>query len=450
MNTPDTSVNAWILLSEDDPQGTNYTSPTSDYQALIRYGVYKYVDMLSMCFAVTVPVPAQPGAPPSYTIAIQNASHPPYTNQDYMNFVIRDSRKVNPNIKFLITLDPADGGNWLSMIFSGDQSQWPSQAASYANNVVAYLQANNLDGFDIDWEWPLSSNTSKAQMSLILQALRKAFNTPSKTYLLTLSPAVADNLDGAVVNDTVDFLNLQIYSGFTNPQDFITAGISKSLLAYGAKFEWNNHVAPYQNAQNAYQGYSSGGYKVMTQWRLNSNDYQFEQAQQMILYQLVYGIPGTSFDDTQIIGAAGNPPITQMVIRSGDVLDAIQATNTGSFQPIGSSQPTSLQYTLLPHGGDGGTANTISIAKDDPVVQVSGFRGVWYGWNCVLQITLKTRSGKVFGPFGTMNNASLEIPFQYNAPANQSIVAFSGSIVQVPSGGGGPTDIIESLNVSYG
>jgi hypothetical protein len=83
------------------------------------------------------------------------------------------------------------------------------------------------------------------------------------------------------------------------------------------------------------------------------------------------------------------------------------------------------------------------------VVQVSGFRGVWYGWNCVLQITLKTRSGKVFGPYGTMNNATLEIPFQYNAPANQSIVAFSGSIVQVPSGGGGTTDIIESLNVSY-
>jgi hypothetical protein len=448
MNTPDKSVNAWILLSEDDPQGTNYTSPNSDYQMLIKYGVYKYVDMLSMCFAVTVPVSAPPGTPPSYTIAMQAASHGPYTNQQYMDFVIRDSRKVNPNIKILITLDPADGGNWLSMIFSGDQSQWRSQATSYANNVVAYLQANNLDGFDIDWEFPLSTNTSQAQMTLVLQALRTAFNTPSKTYLLTLSPAVADNLDGAVVNDTVDFLNLQLYSGFTNPQDFINAGISKSLLAYGAKFEWENQLKPHQNAQNAYQGYSSGGYNVITQWRLNSNDYQFEQAQQMILYQLVYGIPGTSFDDTQIIGAAGNPPITQVVIRSGDVLDAIQATNTGSFQtPPSPAFP--LQYVLLPHGGEGGTANTITISKDDPVVQVSGFRGVWYGWNCVLQITLKTRSGKVFGPYGTMNNATLEIPFQYNAPANQSIVAFSGSIVQVPSGGGGTTDIIESLNVSY-
>ena len=443
MNTPSRSVNAWILLSEDDPQGTSYTSPTSDYQSLITYGVYKYVDMMSLCFAVTVPAPAQPGAPPSYTIAIQTANHPaPYTNQDYMNFVIRDSRAANPNIKILITLDPADGGNWLSMIFSGDQSQWQSQAESYANNVVAYLQANKLDGFDIDWEYPLSTNTSQAQMSLVLQELRKAFNTPSKTYLLTLSPAVADNLDGAVVNDTVDFLNLQLYSGFTNPQEFTNAGISKSLLAYGAKFEWNNHLKPYQDAQSAYQGYSSGDYNVITQWRLNSNDYQFEQAQQMILYQLVYGIPGTSFDDTPIIGAAGNPPITQMVIRSGDVLDAIQATNTGSFQSV------PLQYNLLPHGGDGGTAHTISI-PGDPVVQVSGFRGVWYGWNCVLQITLKTRSGKVFGPFGTMNNATLEIPFQYNAPPNQSIVAFSGSIVQVPSGGGGPTNIVESLNVSY-
>jgi hypothetical protein len=85
MNTPDKSVNAWILLSEDDPQGTNYTSPNSDYQMLIKYGVYKYVDMLSMCFAVTVPVSAPPGTPPSYTIAMQAASHGPYTNQQYMD-----------------------------------------------------------------------------------------------------------------------------------------------------------------------------------------------------------------------------------------------------------------------------------------------------------------------------------------------------------------------------
>jgi hypothetical protein len=444
MTTSNKSVNAWIYLAEDDPPNTSYKSPNSSYQSLINFGVYKYVDMVNICFFETVPVQGTPG---SYTIALETANPPhpaPYTNQDYMNLMIQDARAANPNIKILTTLDFGGDGNELTQIFSGDQSQWPSQAASYANNVVAYLAANKLDGFDIDWEGPLSSVTPKDQMSLVLQALRTAFNTPSKRYLLTLSPAVADNLDGSVVNDTVDFLNLQLYSGFTDPQEFTQIGISKSLLAFGAKFEWTNGVKPYQNAQQAYQGYSSGGYNVVTQWRLNSNDFQFEQAQQMILYQLVYGIPGTSFDDTPIIGAAGNPPITQMVIRSGDVLDAIQATNTGSFES------TPLEYVLLQHGGNGGTANTVVIPSGDAVVQVSGFTGLWFGWNCVLQITLTTKNGKVFGPYGTMNNASFMEAFKYTAPANQSILAFSGTIVQVPVGGGGQTSIIARLGVSYG
>lgn len=450
MTTPDKSVNAWIYLAEDDPPNTNYKSPNSSYQSLINFGVYNYLDMVNICFFEVVPVQGTPG---SFTIALETASPPhppPYTNQDYMNFMIQDARAANPNIKILTTLDFGGNGNELTQIFSGDKSQWPSQAASFANNVVAYLEANKLDGFDIDWEAPLSSVTPKDQMSLVLQALRTAFNTPSKRYLLTLSPAVTTNLDGSVVNNTVDFLNLQLYSGFTNPQDFINIGISKSLLAYGAKFEWTNGVKPYQDAQNAYQGYSSGNYNVITQWRLNSNDFQFEQAQQMILNQLVYGIPGTSFDDTPIIGAAGNPPITQMVIRAGDVLDAIQATNTGSFQSAGASQPTPLEYKLLPHGGDGGNPNTVAILPGDAVVQVSGFTGVWFGWDCVLQITLTTKSGKVFGPYGTMNHATSMEAFKYTAPANQSIVAFSGSIVEVPEGGGGQTFIIARLGVSYG
>ena len=444
MTTPDKSVNAWIYLAEDDPPNTNYKSPNSSYQSLINFGVYKYVDMVNICFFEIVPVQGTPG---SYTIALETASPPhptPYTNQDYMNFMIQDARAANPNIKILTTLDFGGNGNELTQIFSGDQSQWPSQAASFANNVVAYLEANKLDGFDIDWEAPLSSVTPKDQMSLVLQALRTAFNTPSKRYLITLSPAVTENLDGSVVNDTVDFLNLQLYSGFTDPQDFTNIGISKSLLAFGAKFEWTNGVKPFQNAQQAYHGYSSGDYNVITQWRLNSNDFQFEQAQQMILSQLVYGIPGTSFDDTPIIGAAGNPPITQMGIRSGDVLDAIQATNTGSFES------TPLEYILLQHGGDGGTLNNVVIPSGDAVVQVSGFTGIWFGWDCVLQITLTTKNGKLFGPYGTMNNASFMEAFKYTAPANQSIVAFSGEIVQVPEGGGGQTFIIARLGVSYG
>lgn len=451
MNTPAKSVNAWILPSEDDPAGTSYLSPDSSYQNLINYGVYGYLDMLNICFANTVKtssdtVPTGDGS--SHTVELQTADHPgKITNDQYMKWIIRDARQTNPGIKILLTL--GFGADEFLQIFSGPQSEWPTLAAAYANNVVAYLKNYGLDGFDIDWERKLSSATPTNQMNLVLQALRTAFNAQPQIYYLTLSPATAEHLDGSVIDDTVDFINLQLYSGFTCPEDFLNIGVSQSLLAYGAKFEPNNEV-PFQTAQQAAEFWVQPGqcqqnlsYDIITQWRMNSNDFQYEQAQQMILYQLVYGIPGTDFDDTPIIGAAGNPLISQMVIRSGDVLDAIQATNAGAFD----GNP--VTYTLLQHGGNGGASSTVDIPSDDSIVEVSGYTGIWFGWPCVLQITIKTAGGKEFGPYGTMNNASSKTPFSYTAPQGQSIVAFSGSIVNVPVSGGATTYIVASVDVSY-
>jgi hypothetical protein len=68
----------------------------------------------------------------------------------------------------------------------------------------------------------------------------------------------------------------------------------------------------------------------------------------------------------------------------------------------------------------------------------------------VLQITLTTRAGKTFGPYGTMAGATAKVPFSYAAPAGQSVLAFSGATINVPLAGGGMTDIIASLQVSFG
>jgi hypothetical protein len=188
---------------------------------------------------------------------------------------------------------------------------------------------------------------------------------------------------------------------------------------------------------------NDGHYGIATQWRLNSGNFQYEQAQQIILYQLVYGLPGNSFDDTPIIGAAGNPPISQLVVRSGEVLDAIQSTNTGSY----AGNP--VQYVLPQHGGSSGNASPVTIPTGESISEVSGYTGIWFGWECVLQITLATRNGTIFGPFGTMSNASSKTPFTYTPPQGQSIVGFSGTTVEVPLASGGTTHIIASLNASF-
>lgn len=445
MSTLQKSVNAWIYLDEDEPAGTSYKTPGSCYQTLLTYGVYDYTDMVSVCWVNTVPtsattVPAGDGS--TYTVQLYQKTHPDgSTNEQYLQWLVQDARSANPNVKILLMLG-YNTADEITQVFSGDPSQWQQDATAFADNLVAYLQHYDLDGFDVDWEWPVSSAGTSQQFALFFTAIRTAFRAQSRYYYLTLSPADVGTLDAATVNDSFDFVTLQLYSGFTNPSDFTSAGVSQGLLAYGAKFETNNGV-PYQDAQGAYQGYQSGGYTVATQWRLNSGDYQFEQAQQMILYQLVHGIPGPSFDDAPIVGAAGNPPISQVVVRSGDVLDSIQATNAGTFE----QNPVS--YVLPQHGGNGGSASMVSIPGGDPLVEVSGYTGTWFGWECVLQVTFTTRSGKVFGPFGSMDNSTSQSPFSYVAPKGQSIVAFGGTVEDVPVAGGGTTFVVTTLRASF-
>jgi hypothetical protein len=439
MTNPAKAVDAWIYLGEDNPAGTNYYSSDSCYQTLIQYGVYDSVDMLGICFFSTA------GTSGNLTLAMAGGGHPGgYTNAQYLQWIVRDARAANPDIKLLATLDY--GTNWFAPLFSSPQSGWQANVNAFAANLLAYLQANGLDGFDIDWESPICFDLTQPQFAMLFQAIRAAFATSTTKYFyLSLSPASVGNLDAPTVNSCFDVVNLQLYSGFTYPGDFTAAGVDASLLAYGAKFEstGNGDITPYQNAQGAFAGYQSGGYGVAMNWRVNSGNFQFEQAQQMLLSELIWPSSSPSFNDTDIVGAAGNPPITQMVVRSGNVLDAIQATNTGSFTDNGTTVP--LTYTLLQHGGNGGNAANVAVASGDTITQISGYTGTWYGWQVVLQITLTTAKGQSFGPFGSMAGATTTTPFSFIAPAGQSIVAFKGTTVEVPRAGQPPTYVVASL-----
>lgn len=286
-----TMCNAWILLSEDEPKdasgnGVGYDDPSSCYQRLITHKVYAAVDMLCICFAETVPtspatVPSGNGD--SYTLRIQDSQHPGgLTNHDYLTYVIRDARAANPGIKLLMTLRWRDGDQ-INRIFQNNSRSDAANAAAFASNLMSYLRHYGLDGFDIDWESPLSVDTSEARMSALLNAINYQFVHQPRGYWLTLSPNDACNLDGATVNATVDFLNLQLY-GAATPDEFTAIGIDPAKLAYGAEFE-----GQYEDAQTAHANMVAGGYRVATAWRLNSGNYVYEQGQQVALWKLVHG-----------------------------------------------------------------------------------------------------------------------------------------------------------------
>src|SRR5580704_11504427 len=279
-------VTAWIFLNEDEPDGTTYNSPTSCYQTLIKNNVYQSVDLLYLCFATTIPTSAKsipPGDGSSYTIEMGASNHRDgLTNQDYMNYIIRDSKKSNPNIKIAMTLEYGNA-NVLSQIFPDPANPDQQSADKFAANLMAYLKHYAIDGFDLDWEYPICDTTTQAQFRLLIDAIGAQFKRQKdKHYYLTLSPASRGNLDVGAVNRNVDFVNLQLYSGFTSPGNY--SGVNPGLFAYGAKFE-----SGYQTAQQAYDDNKANyHYSVFTQWRLNSGNYQFEQTQQQELHSLVF------------------------------------------------------------------------------------------------------------------------------------------------------------------
>lgn len=147
-----------------------------------------------------------------------------------------------------------------------------------------------------------------------------------------------------------------------------------------------------------------------------------------------------SFNDGPTVSALGSPLISGMTVRSGDILNAIQTT-------ISATGGT----TAMPqHGDSSGTPSSFVLAAEDALVSVSGSTGIWHGWNCVTQLTLTTRNGTVYGPFGTMAGVTSSTTFNHTAPDNQSVIAFSGALVNVPLADGTTANVIQSLQAVFG
>ncbi len=292
--------NAWIFLNEDEPSGTNYNSPHSAFQRMISDGLYQASDIINLCFVDIVPtasntIPAGDGS--SYTLFIDKVTHPPDkdgsapTNQDYMEWIIRDAKKANPKVKICLTLLYGKK-HLISQIYPNPETPDQASADAFAKNVVTYLKHYGLDGFDIDWEWDyLSDDTTQAQFKTTFSAVGSALKAAGM--LLTMGPATTNNLHAETVNNHFDIIAFQMYYSSSLPEEFVSYGIRPDAFAYGAKFEANGPSSPdgtgMQTAPEAYEQMQTYGFKAVTTWRLNSQNYIFEQDQQLALSKLVKG-----------------------------------------------------------------------------------------------------------------------------------------------------------------
>ena len=416
------AIGAW-LTNELHPKGATYSSPNSNFSSIKLNGIYGTLDYLSIgWFGVDMSNPTSP--------TLQ-------TSNTYLAQQVADARAQNPDIIIFGLLA------YTNQIFTDLQTiiNTPALLTTFANNVASFLGNNGLNGFDIDWEQP-TSGLSQKQCGDWLNALGAAFGD---TYYLAVSASSnqygnVQNLNAAAVNANVDVFNLQSY-WVSDPSVFIQHGINADLLGYGAYFE-SGVTALYASQQYAagiqYQG-QQYPYQTMMSWRLDSSNWPFEQSQQLSMRPYMTSRPNVvPFDDSAILKVQTTPTLIQsIVIRSGDVVDAIQCTNASS--------DGSYVVQLLQHGGDGGSANN-PINITNGLTAFSYVTGNWYGQQVIAQITINGAS------YPASVNPSVSNPqtHQVTAPAGKSIIAFSGQTQYVNLAGGGFTWVLAQLNPVFG
>jgi chitinase len=151
---------------------------------------------------------------------------------DKQNFAFLDSLKQqNPSLTVLVSV-----GGWLWSTNFSDVSLTPQSRAIFIQSVMDFLKQYDLDGLDIDWEYPGMIGSGhpfrpedKQNFTSLIKELRARFNdetgkTQKKLYLTIAAGASDDFLahtEMAKVQRYLDTVNLMAYDYYEPDSDAI-------------------------------------------------------------------------------------------------------------------------------------------------------------------------------------------------------------------------------------
>ncbi|HEY8400373.1 MAG TPA: glycoside hydrolase family 18 protein [Cytophagaceae bacterium] len=149
----------------------------------------------------------------------------PATQRDVENLKYLNSLKQeNKDLKILISI-----GGWGADFFSNAALNEKSRL-QFAKSAVSYMKENNLDGVDIDWEYPgqpgggnIFRAKDKENFTLMLKQLREELDKQSKldgrtnenAYLLTIATGgdqeYLKHTELGIAHQYLDFINIMTY-----------------------------------------------------------------------------------------------------------------------------------------------------------------------------------------------------------------------------------------------
>lgn len=154
--------------------------------------------------------------------------------------VLTALKRQNPKLTVLVSV-----GGWLGSGGFSDAALTAQSRKTFIDSVVAFIERYNLDGLDIDWEYPGMSGAGnrfrsedKQNYSALLRDLRARFNQEEKKLHRRLYLSVAagsqtsflDHTDMRAMSKYVDTVNLMCYD-YYEPDASATTGMNAPLFS---------------------------------------------------------------------------------------------------------------------------------------------------------------------------------------------------------------------------
>ena len=288
----------------------------------------------------------------NYSFLLPTASgglDPTFSSAEQLDRVVQLAH--SKNVKVLISV-----GGWNN----GDDSAFHNIAASpalrntFINNLYNYVIQHNLDGVDVDWEFPGSEGSDG--FLLLMSELSERLRGSGKLLTAAVWGWNADGVAGSVY-PYVDFLNLMTYDGGV-PHS--TYEMAVSSLNY-----WNGLGLPRDKTNLGIPFYGSDArWDQMDYDDLVSRDgnapYKDEGGQESVA-GYYYNSVSTVMDKTALAAErAGGVMIWALnfdVSGAGSLLSAIHETATG-----GSPGPVTITTNALPSGNAGAAYGTVTLS----------------------------------------------------------------------------------------
>lgn len=152
-------------------------------------------------------------------------------------------KQKNPNLKILIWIGgPSDSMAFLTMI-----ANYTNRMA-FIESILAALQTYQLDGIDLDWEFPLTFNHQKEHFSQLFQEIRHTYQRNNQSYLMSVAVAAPEGIafyayDIKAINKYCDYVNIMTYDyHFYSMASPFTGKVNGIFLASPDSAVWHRLV----------------------------------------------------------------------------------------------------------------------------------------------------------------------------------------------------------------